>query len=316
MSESENKNSLVKVFEGVRGYEKDGVAYLHIEDVARGLGFTETHGEAVCVRWQRLEGYLADLKFSPQVENDRNPHDYYIPENIFYRLCMKAKNAVAEAFQAKVADEIIPSIRKTGSYSVNKPSFEIEDYRERALRWIEEQDEKRRIEAEKQQALANLENEKHGHFHDRMRDNGRCGGYVKNRNHYRTRTTNLVTENAMLRDENTELKDENKVLGRLAEFNPTKTIAQWLRAKKRAFKPFLIPSDSEGRLLFYRAYERYAKWLNGIYVDRPWAKIGNVFYFDTRKQAYVMSWSLVLRINNGEICDVPEAYDLLKYCRF
>ena len=34
---------------------------------------------------------------------------------------MKAKNEVAEKFQAKVADEIIPSIRKTGSYSVNKP---------------------------------------------------------------------------------------------------------------------------------------------------------------------------------------------------
>lgn len=29
---------------------------------------------------------------------------------------MKAKNAVAEAFQAKVADEIIPAIRKTGAY--------------------------------------------------------------------------------------------------------------------------------------------------------------------------------------------------------
>ena len=36
---------------------------------------------------------------------------------------MKAKNEVAEKFQAKVADEIIPSIRKTGSYSVaqNQP---------------------------------------------------------------------------------------------------------------------------------------------------------------------------------------------------
>ena len=33
---------------------------------------------------------------------------------------MKAKNEVAEKFQAKVADEIIPSIRKTGGYSVNQ----------------------------------------------------------------------------------------------------------------------------------------------------------------------------------------------------
>lgn len=116
---STNEN-LVQVFCGVRGYEQDGVAYLHIEDVARGLGFTTvaTSGNE-CVRWNRVEEYLADLSFHTSVERG-NPHDYYIPENIFYRLCMKAKNEVAEKFQAKVADEIIPSIRKTGSYSVNQ----------------------------------------------------------------------------------------------------------------------------------------------------------------------------------------------------
>ena len=115
-----NEN-LVQVFCGVRGYEKDGVAYLHIEDVARGLGFTTvaTSGNE-CVRWSRVEEYLAELNFRPQVGENANPHDYYIPENIFYRLCMKAKNEVAEKFQEKVADEIIPSIRKTGSYSVNQ----------------------------------------------------------------------------------------------------------------------------------------------------------------------------------------------------
>ena len=41
----------------------------------------------------------------------------FIPENIFYRLAMKAKNEVAEKFQALVADEIIPSIRKHGMYA-------------------------------------------------------------------------------------------------------------------------------------------------------------------------------------------------------
>lgn len=112
-------NELVQCVSNVRGYEKDGVAYLHIEDVARGLGFTETHGDAVCIRWQRVEGYLSDIGHSPLVENSQNPHDYYIPENIFYRLCMKAKNAVAEAFQAKVADEIIPSIRRHGMYATD-----------------------------------------------------------------------------------------------------------------------------------------------------------------------------------------------------
>lgn len=41
----------------------------------------------------------------------------YIPENVFYRLAMKARSETAERFQALIADEIIPSIRKTGSYT-------------------------------------------------------------------------------------------------------------------------------------------------------------------------------------------------------
>lgn len=50
--------------------------------------------------------------------------DEFIPENVFYRLAMKAKNEVAERFQAKVADEIIPSIRKTGGYGFKPMSPE------------------------------------------------------------------------------------------------------------------------------------------------------------------------------------------------
>lgn len=122
---SENKNNLVCI-SGVRGYEEDGVAYLHIEDASRGLGFERTESkngvEYNSIRWERVEGFLAEFGFRPQVGENGKPHDYYIPENIFYRLCMKAKNEVAEAFQAKVADEIIPSIRKTGSYGVTQRS--------------------------------------------------------------------------------------------------------------------------------------------------------------------------------------------------
>ena len=127
---SENKNSLVCI-SGVRGYEEDGVAYLHIEDSARGLGFTTTTEkggvEYTNVRWSRVDECLQDLNFLPQVAENGNPHDYYIPENIFYRLCMKAKNEVAEKFQAKVADEIIPSIRKTGGYGIRTVDDMIND---------------------------------------------------------------------------------------------------------------------------------------------------------------------------------------------
>lgn len=100
---------------GVDCYEKDGVAYLKLESVARGLGFTQLakSGNEV-VRWERVNKYLEE--FGIPTSGDGG----YIPENIFYRLAMKAKNAAAEAFQAKVADVIIPSIRKHGAYMTDK----------------------------------------------------------------------------------------------------------------------------------------------------------------------------------------------------
>ena len=97
--------------DGVECYEKDGTAYLKLETVARGLGFTETKNGKEYVMWRRVDWYLSELGFGTSAERPD-----FIPENIFYRLAMKAKNEVAEKFQAKVADEIIPSIRKTGGY--------------------------------------------------------------------------------------------------------------------------------------------------------------------------------------------------------
>lgn len=107
-------NDIVNVH-GVSCYEQDGIAYLSLEAVARGLGFTQTQNkngtEYTSVRWERIESCLAEIGF---------PHKWgkgsYIPENIFYRLAMKAKNETAEKFQALIADEVIPSIRKHGAY--------------------------------------------------------------------------------------------------------------------------------------------------------------------------------------------------------
>lgn len=106
---------------GVSCYEQDGTAYLRLGDVALGLGFTQTKNGIEYVRWETIDKYLRDLGFSQQVGKDS-----YIPENVFYRLAMKAKNETAEKFQALVADEIIPSIRKTGSYTMPKLSKEMQ----------------------------------------------------------------------------------------------------------------------------------------------------------------------------------------------
>lgn len=101
----------IMTIQGIPCYEKDGIAYLNLETVARGLGFTQDKNGVEYVRWETVNNYLRELKFSQQVGKDA-----YIPENIFYRLAMKAKNETAERFQAIIADEVVPAIRKHGGY--------------------------------------------------------------------------------------------------------------------------------------------------------------------------------------------------------
>lgn len=118
-------NNLTPVLiSGVSCYEHDGTAYLKLEDVARGLGFTEVAASGnECIRWRTVRKYLEDLGIATCCDGHLPE---YIPENIFYRLAMKAKNETAEQFQALVADKIIPSIRKTGSYTMPKLSKEMQ----------------------------------------------------------------------------------------------------------------------------------------------------------------------------------------------
>lgn len=101
---------------GVECYEKEGIAYLKLEAVARGLGFTQiAHSGNEVVRWERVDKYLHEIGI-PTCGDD-GKRIVFIPENVFYRLAMKAKNEAAEKFQAFIADEVIPSIRKHGIYA-------------------------------------------------------------------------------------------------------------------------------------------------------------------------------------------------------
>lgn len=99
------------IVQNVKGYiNEDGTAFLNLEDVARGLGFTQVKNGKEYIRWDRVTEYLKELGFPTSGEKD------FIPENIFYKLCMKANNETARKFQDLVCDDILPTIRKTGRY--------------------------------------------------------------------------------------------------------------------------------------------------------------------------------------------------------
>ena len=123
MNELKNKNEIITI-KNVRGYiDEKGIAWLNLEDVARGLGITEKSKSGnIVVMWRRIRQYLKDLKVidisADGVGKENLPE--YIPENVFYKLCMKANNEVARKFQDRVCDEILPSIRKYGMYATDE----------------------------------------------------------------------------------------------------------------------------------------------------------------------------------------------------
>ena len=89
----------------------DGSISVNAEDTAIGFGWTQEKNGAVYVRWETLNGWCKTFGFPNSLGKDD-----YIPESLFYRLGMKANNSVADKFQNWLAMEVIPSIRRTGSY--------------------------------------------------------------------------------------------------------------------------------------------------------------------------------------------------------
>lgn len=102
---------------GIECYEEGGTAYLKLETVARGLGFTKTDRkngvDYTRVHKQNLQKWLFDFGL---IKSEKDELPEYIPEQVFYLLSMKAENENGRAFQHTVAYEVIPSIRKHGAY--------------------------------------------------------------------------------------------------------------------------------------------------------------------------------------------------------
>ena len=78
----------------------------------------------------------------------RKQKSYVVNESGLYNVIIRSDKPLAKPFRKWVTSEILPTIRKTGSYSIqSKPdSYTINDPIARAERWIEEQKEKLALE--------------------------------------------------------------------------------------------------------------------------------------------------------------------------
>lgn len=101
--------------------DEQGEPWFVAKDVAECLGYANP-SEAVkyhCKKAKSLK-LLDNSKMLLSLKNNELRSDMqFIPESDVYRLVMRSKLDSAEAFQDWLADEVIPSIRKTGGYQLS-----------------------------------------------------------------------------------------------------------------------------------------------------------------------------------------------------
>ena len=140
----------IKIFENeefgsVRTMEINGEPYFVGKDVATILGYIKpenaiaNHVDDDDKTTTLIRGTGSNYKSNAVIIN----------ESGLYSLIFSSKLPKAKEFKHWVTSEILPAIRKTGSYSIqSKPdSYTIEDPAARARRWAEEYEEKKALEA-------------------------------------------------------------------------------------------------------------------------------------------------------------------------
>lgn len=143
MSNTINNANEVQVFNNanfgqVRSMMIDGVPWFIGKDVAEALGYTNSN--KALVDHVDIEDKGVTKCYTLGGMQNLN----IINESGLYALIMSSKLPKAKEFKRWVTSEVLPTIRKTGSYGLI-PSYQIEDPIARAKAWI--------VEKEKQMAL-------------------------------------------------------------------------------------------------------------------------------------------------------------------
>lgn len=130
-------------FGNVRTIEINGEPWFVGKDVAESLGYTNPT--------KAMQDHIdkEDLSFNETLKLSRQAGAWLINESGVYALIFGSKLPNARKFKHWVTSEILPTIRKTGSYSIAQTktdSYMIENPADRARRWAEEYEEKLALE--------------------------------------------------------------------------------------------------------------------------------------------------------------------------
>lgn len=124
-------------FGEIRTIEIDGKPYFVGADVAKALGYKDTVNALKQHCRRVVKHHLTDSL-------GRNQEASFITEGDLYRLIMKSKLPSAEKFESWVMDEVLPTIRKTGSY--RKPLTTVEQIQVIATGFLDHEERLNRLE--------------------------------------------------------------------------------------------------------------------------------------------------------------------------
>lgn len=142
-------------FGEVRTMLVNGEPYFVGKDVASVLGYSNTRNAIL----QHVDSE-DDLKQGVPDSQGFTQQTTLINESGLYSLIFGSKLESAKSFKRWVTSEVLPAIRKTGSY--NLPSYQIENPIKRAETWIQEEKERQALKEQTRQLTEenkNLENQ-------------------------------------------------------------------------------------------------------------------------------------------------------------
>lgn len=116
------------------------------KDVAEALGYSNA-SKAVIVHVDEEDKQKQMLKADSQNGNVVTATTL-VNESGLYSLTLSSKLPSAKKFKRWITKEVIPTIRKTGTYSLSTPSYQISDPIKRAEQWIEEERRRQKLTAE------------------------------------------------------------------------------------------------------------------------------------------------------------------------
>ena len=152
--EGKEKMREIQIFENamfgkVRTIVIDNEPWFVGKDVATALGYTNPRDALAkhVDEEDRTKG-MEERNVTPSIKDSlgREQYPVYINESGVYALVFGSKLPTARAFKRWVTHEVLPAIRKTGSYHASG-SYMIDDPIERARAWIREQEERKQLAA-------------------------------------------------------------------------------------------------------------------------------------------------------------------------